>query len=82
MTKPPSSIINLKLTLLLKLNQHQLDRLSEILGNFGLLLFASMVIPVFTYAQIDYFTILSGLITSIGSIIGSLLILKGGAPTV
>lgn len=78
MIKSLSVASKFRLDLLPKLNSSQLDRLSEILGNLGLLLFASLVIPVFTHVQIDHLTILSGVITSVACIIGSLLILKGG----
>ena len=62
-----------------RLNSFQLDRLSEILGNLGLVFFASLVIPIFTNTQIyDQNIIISGLITSAGCIIGSLILLKGG----
>lgn len=62
-----------------KLNSLQLDRLSEMMSNLGLIFFASMVIPFFTNTQIsDPNIIVSGLVTSTGCIIGSLILLKGG----
>lgn len=62
-----------------RLNSVQLDRLSEILGNLGLVFFASLVILFFTTTQIiDTNVIVSGLITSAGCIIGSIFLLKGG----
>lgn len=60
------------------LNESQLDRLSETLSNFGLLLFASMVVPAFTKVEgVDEFTALLGLIGSLSSFVVSLSLLKG-----
>ena len=61
-----------------KLNVSQLDRLSEILGNLGLVCFGTMVLPLFTKTQIDLFTMLSGLVASILCVIVSITLLKGG----
>jgi len=59
-------------------NNSQLDRLSETLSNFGLLLFASMVVPVFTgIDKVRPFAVLSGLVASFASWVLSLLLLKG-----
>ena len=60
------------------LNDSQLDRLSETLSNFGLLLFASMVIPAFTEAgKVDPFKVLLGWVGGLSSFVISLLLLKG-----
>lgn len=59
-------------------NDTQLDRLSETLSNFGLLLFASMVIPAFTeVGRVDPFKVLLGWIGGLSSFMISLLLLKG-----
>ena len=63
---------------MVKLNDSQIDRLSETLSNFGLLLFASMVIPVFTEIdKVDPFKVLLGLIGGLSSFGISLFLLKG-----
>ncbi len=63
----------------LRLNQLQLDRLSEILGNLGLVFFASLVLPVFQGSySINLGILISGVISAAGCVIGSLILLKGG----
>lgn len=63
----------------LRLNQSQLDRLSEILGNLGLIFFASLVLPVFQGSySINLGIFISGLFSATGCVIGSLILLKGG----
>lgn len=61
----------------MEFNDVQLDRLSEILGNFGLLLLGTLVIPVlFGTDGMSAAKALSGLIVSIMAILASLLLLK------
>lgn len=63
----------------IRLNSVQLDRLSEILGNLGLVFFASLVIPVIQGSYIVYLgTVVSGIISASGCVIGSLILLRGG----
>lgn len=63
----------------IELNNAQLDRLSEILGNFGLIVFASVVFPTLigsqTYGYIEFW---AGLIISAGCVATSVAIMKGG----
>lgn len=60
------------------LNDSQLDRLSETLANFGLLLFASLVIPTLSgIDRADLFKLLLGLVGGLSSFVMSLFLLKG-----
>jgi len=59
-----------------KLNSKQLDRLSEIFANAGLVVLASLVLPYFTGTNINSSMILIGLGLSIISLIVSLVLLK------
>ncbi len=59
-------------------NQAQVDRLSEIISNLGLVVFASLVLPVFGQRQyFDLPTLWMGGATSLGCAILSIVILKG-----
>lgn len=63
------------------LNNRQLDRLSEILGNMSLLFLGSLVIPAFSGQTINSNPMtLTGASLFIGFLMASLLILKGGDP--
>ena len=60
-----------------RLNKRQLERVSEILGNLGLLFLASFVLPVFTNSEpVELGTMFSGLILSAGCLVESIAILK------
>lgn len=55
-----------------------MDRLSEIISNLGLIVFASLVLPVFSQQQyFDLLTLWMGGTVSFGCAILSLVILKG-----
>lgn len=59
-------------------NDSQLDRLSETLSNFGLLLIGSMVLPILGgIDKVDVFKVLLGLMGGLTSILLSLSLLKG-----
>lgn len=60
------------------MNDSQLDRLSEIMANFGLLLLASMVLPtIIGVDKADAFKLLLGMVGGVSFLLLSLLILKG-----
>lgn len=62
-----------------KLNTAQLDRLSDVLGNLGLLFIATLALPALTNTtsqSADH--VLSGILLGVGNIIISMVILKGG----
>ncbi|KKU81109.1 hypothetical protein A2971_05285 [Candidatus Gottesmanbacteria bacterium RIFCSPLOWO2_01_FULL_46_21] len=60
-----------------RLNIAQLDRLSEIIGNLGLLFLATLVLPIFVKGSIvDPITILVGVIVSIVCVIVSMFLLR------
>ena len=64
---------------MIRLNSLQLERLSEILGNLSLLLFALLVLPIMQGVEIlNLSKIFSGTVSSLGCFFVSLLILKGG----
>ncbi len=59
------------------LNPQQLDRLSEILGNLGLIFFASIVLPILQGKEsVDPFVMISGAITTSACLFMSLLIFE------
>jgi len=60
------------------LNDYQLDRLSEILGNAALVVWGSTVLPAFTGTvdEVSPFTVLLGLVGGFAFIILSLLLLR------
>jgi len=58
-----------------KLTGYQIDRLSEILANLGIVFFASTVVPVFIGNR-DWSLMAMGLILSFGFWISSLSLLK------
>ena len=60
-----------------KLNKRQIDRISEIYGNLGLLFFAALVMPVFTGETINTVKIVAGITTSSACILVSVIILRG-----
>lgn len=61
-----------------ELNQAQVSRLSEIIGNLSLVVFAAMVLPAFINPEAAIFTtVVSGIIGTIACVIGSLSLLKG-----
>ncbi len=60
----------------LKLNEAQLDRFSEIIGNLGLILFASLVLQGLIDVNLDMIKIYMGLVLSVGCVILSLSIIK------
>jgi len=58
-------------------NDYQLDRLSEILGNAGLLIWGSMVLPALIgIEKINPFVVLLDLVVGLGFIIASLFLLR------
>jgi len=59
-----------------RLNKLQIDRCSEFMANLALVLFASMVVPVFIGQNVELNVIFSGFVSSIGFLIISLLILR------
>lgn len=59
-----------------KLNDTQLDRLSEILANIGLVFFASLVVPVFGQ-DVNTIFMWVGLALSFGSWLVSLFVIRG-----
>lgn len=59
-------------------NEDQLDRLSEIFSNLGLLLLASMSIPVFTGGtKINFDIFLSGILAFLFCTVESMLLIGG-----
>ena len=59
----------------LRLNTRQLSRISEILGNFGLLFIASLVFPVITNPSlVNSFVASVGLVLAIWSIFASIIV--------
>jgi hypothetical protein len=61
-----------------RFNQAQIDRLSELISNLSLVVFASLVLPVFSQQQYLEIPVLwMGGVVSLGCAILSLLILKG-----
>lgn len=62
----------------LHLNETQIDRLSEILGNLSLVFFGAQVLPSLLNKEIpDLFQLVTGLILSILCLSGSMALLKG-----
>ena len=60
----------------LEFNKRQLDRLSEFLGNVGIVFFATIITPFFIGNMINYSVVMIGLTLSLLSIFTSLYILK------
>lgn len=60
------------------MNEAQIDRLSEILGNLSLLVLGTWVLPVFSGSFVNSDIMFSGIIASAICLFWSLLILKGG----
>lgn len=61
------------------MNHTQTDRLSEIMGNFALLLFGSLVLPIFLGGStLIVSRVVGGLIAGFGALAVSLLLLRGG----
>ena len=60
------------------MNDLQINRLSEIIGNLSLLLFASFVLPIFGSQITNIETLIFGGVASALSFGSSLLLLKGG----
>ncbi|MBI3559095.1 hypothetical protein HY085_01750 [Candidatus Gottesmanbacteria bacterium] len=60
------------------MNELQINRLSEILGNLSLLVFGTWVLPIFLGSVINTDIIFSSIIISVISLFWSLFILKGG----
>jgi len=61
-----------------KFNDLQLEKLSEISANLGLVFFASLVMPIFLAKVLDIFALLMGLVSSLAFWILSLMLLKRG----
>ena len=59
-----------------KLNKNQLNRLSEILGNAGLLFLGTLILPMFIGGSYSPFIVLSGLVLSGGSMFLSLYFIR------
>lgn len=59
------------------MNEAQIDRLSEIIGNLSLLFFATMILPGFAGTVITENTLLSGTAFTILCAVLSLVLLKG-----
>ncbi|KKP51418.1 MAG: hypothetical protein UR42_C0015G0007 [Candidatus Roizmanbacteria bacterium GW2011_GWA2_33_33] len=60
----------------LDLNKKQLNRLSEFIGNVGIVLFATIVTPILTGTMVNYLLIITGLFMSMFSLFISLYLLK------
>ena len=60
----------------LNLNKKQLDRLSEFVGNVGIVLFATIITPLLTGIMIDFPLMITGLFMSMSSLFISLYLLK------
>lgn len=58
-----------------KFNERQLDRLSEVFSNIGLIFFASMVVPIFT-DQSNILLMMIGFVTSLSFWIGSIYLIR------
>lgn len=61
-----------------KLNTKQTDRLSEIVGNFGIVFFGALVIPLWTEQRLDMSILVKGMALTLICITGSMLLLQGG----
>lgn len=59
-------------------NRSQIDRISEILGNLGLVTVASLILPSITDATYEPIMIVSGIIITSICFISSITLLKGG----
>ncbi|MBI5620020.1 hypothetical protein HY950_03605 [Candidatus Gottesmanbacteria bacterium] len=69
------------MVLKIELNELQIDRLSEILGNLSLVVFASVILPVITAAEtFDIQTTILGIIAMTGCLIISISLLKDEWP--
>lgn len=78
MTPTDRKFTILLMTVHVRLNEAQIDRLSEVLGNLGLVFVASWVLPsLFGQATISVVELFLGTIASIFCVIGSLAVLKG-----
>jgi len=60
-----------------KLNTKQTDRLSEIVGNLGVVFFGALVIPMWTDQKLDMSILVKGMAFTLICVTGSLL-LQGG----
>lgn len=66
------------MTVSVKLNTAQLDRLSEVLGNLSLVVLASLVFPtLIAEHHVDTVVFWTGIVASIGCAYLSLVLLKG-----
>ena len=61
-----------------KFNKYQIDRISEILGNLGLVTLASLVLPTFTSQAINTIAVVFGGVVTIMCFSTSIALLKGG----
>lgn len=60
-----------------ELNDKQLDRISEFLSNFSLLMLATMVLPnIIGVDKLNFGELLSGLLLTITFLVGSVFILR------
>lgn len=60
-----------------KLNNYQLDRLSEFTANLGLVFFAALVLPIFSgIDKVNYFNVVWGLALTTLCLIVSLFVLR------
>ncbi|MBI2315063.1 hypothetical protein HYU93_03335 [Candidatus Daviesbacteria bacterium] len=65
------------LNLIPELNDKQLDRVSEFMSNFSLLMIASLVLPSFVGVdKLNLGELLSGLVLTIVFLLGSLFVLR------
>lgn len=63
---------------MIRFSGEQLNRLSEFTANMGLVFFATVVTPIFSYpSKINIFMIVLGLILMCGSLVISLRLTKG-----
>ena len=62
---------------MVRLNEAQVARVSEVIGNLSLVFFASLVLPTFSGQQVETNIILSGLVLALGSFAISVQLLKG-----
>ncbi|EKE14585.1 MAG: hypothetical protein ACD_12C00405G0003 [uncultured bacterium] len=58
------------------LNKKQLERLSEIVSNVGIVIFATIVTPILTNGVLNYSIIATGLFITVFSFFTSLYLLK------
>jgi len=60
----------------LEFNKHQLNRLSEFLGNVGIVFFATIITQYFSGNMIDYSLVMIGFLLTLLSVFTSLFLLK------